>query len=75
MPPGNYKVDLIVRDVNSGRTDIKHLGFKVPNYNEGELSSSTLLLASRIESLNGRLATGHFVRGQMKVIPNADGGI
>lgn len=71
LPPGNYKVDLIVRDVNSGRTDIKHLGFKVPNYNEGELSSSTLLLASRIESLNGRLATGPFVRGQMKVIPNA----
>ncbi|MFN7927600.1 MAG: GWxTD domain-containing protein [Blastocatellia bacterium] len=71
LPPGTYKIDLVVRDVNSGRTDIKHQGFVVPKYSESELSSSTLVLASRIESLNGRLATGQFIRGQMKVIPNA----
>ena len=71
LPPGTYKVDLVVRDVNSGRTDIKHQGFVVPRYSESELSSSTLVLASRIEPLNGRLASGQFVRGQMKVIPNA----
>ena len=71
LPPGTYKVDLVVRDVNSGRTDIKHQGFVVPKYDEGNLSSSTLVLASRIEPLNGRLATGPFVRGQFKVIPNA----
>lgn len=71
LPPGTYKVDLVVRDVNSGRTDIKHQGFVVPKYSESDLSSSTLVLASRLEPLNGRLATGSFVRGQMKVIPNA----
>ena len=71
LPPGTYKVDLVVRDVNSGRTDIKHQGFVVPRYSESDLSSSTLVLASRLEPLDGRLATGQFVRGQMKVIPNA----
>lgn len=71
LPPGTYKIDLVIRDVNSGRTDIKHQGFVVPRYSESELSSSTLVLASRLEPLNGRLATGQFVRGQMKVIPNA----
>lgn len=71
LPPGTYKIDLVIRDVNSGRTDIKHQGFVVPKYSESELSSSTLVLASRIEPLAGRLATGQFIRGQMKVIPNA----
>ncbi len=72
LPPGTYKIDLVVRDVNSGRTDIKHQGFKVPDYAKEEgITSSTLILASRLEALNGRLATGPFVRGQLKVIPNA----
>lgn len=71
LPPGTYKIDLVIRDVNSGRTDIKHQGFVVPKYSESDLSSSTLVLASRIEPLAGRLATGSFIRGQMKVIPNA----
>lgn len=72
LPPGTYKIDLVVRDVNSGRTDIKHVGFKVPDYSkEDSITSSTMILASKLESLDGRLATGPFVRGQLKVIPNA----
>jgi hypothetical protein len=71
LPPGNYKVDLVVRDVNSGKTGIFKQGFVVPKYNEGELSHSTLVLASRIEPLNGKLPTGQFVLGALKVIPNA----
>ena len=72
LSPGTYKIDVVVRDINSGRTDIKHVGFKVPDYSKEEsLTSSTLVIASRIESLGGRLATGPFVRGQLKVLPNA----
>lgn len=73
LPPGNYKVDLVVRDVNSGRTDVKKIGFKVPRYPEGELDSSSLVLATKLESLNGKIQTGPFVRGDKKVIPNATG--
>ncbi|MBK9706233.1 MAG: hypothetical protein IPO77_04280 [Acidobacteria bacterium] len=73
LPPGNYKVDLVVRDVNSGKTGVIKQGFVVPKYEEGRLSTSTLILASKIEPLNGRLPSGQFVLGSLKVIPNATG--
>src|SRR5215470_1579283 len=71
LQPGNYKADVVVRDVNSGKTSVLKLGFTVPKYEEGKLSSSTLVLASKIEPLNGRLPTGQHVLGSLKVIPNA----
>ncbi len=73
LQPGNYKIDLVVRDVNSGKTGVIKQGFVVPKYEEGKLSTSTLILASRIEPLNGRLPSGQFVLGSLKVIPNATG--
>jgi GWxTD domain-containing protein len=73
LPPGNYKIDLVVRDVNSGKTEVIKLGFAVPKYEEDKLSTSTMILASKIEPLNGRLPSGQFVRGSLKVMPNATG--
>ncbi len=73
LPPGNYKIDLVVRDVNSGKTGVIKQGFVVPKYEEGKLSTSTLILASRIEPLAGRLPSGQFVLGSLKVIPNTTG--
>ena len=73
LPPGNYKVDIVVRDVNSGKTGVLKQGFTVPKYVEGELSTSTMILASKIEPLNGRLPSGQHVLGSLKVIPNATG--
>ncbi|HEY9433739.1 MAG TPA: GWxTD domain-containing protein [Blastocatellia bacterium] len=71
LPPGNYKIDVVVRDVNSGKTGVLRKGFTVPKYEEGKLSTSTLILASKIEPLNGRLPSRQFVLGSFKVIPNA----
>lgn len=71
LPPGNYKIDLVVRDVNSGKTGVLKQGFTVPKYEENKLSTSSLVVASRIEPLNGRLPSGQFVFGSLKVIPNA----
>jgi hypothetical protein len=73
LPPGNYKIDVVVRDVNSGKTGVLRKGFTVPKYEEGKLSTSTLILAAKIEPLNGRQSTGRFVLGSLKVIPNATG--
>ncbi|MBP6822387.1 MAG: GWxTD domain-containing protein [Acidobacteria bacterium] len=73
LPPGIYKIDLVVRDVNSGKTGVIKQGFVVPRFEEGKLSTSTMILASRIEPLSGRLSTGQFVRGSLKVMPNATG--
>jgi GWxTD domain-containing protein len=73
LPPGRYKIDMVVRDVNSGKTGVLRKGFTVPKYEEGQLSTSTLILASKIEPLNGRLPSRQFVLGSFKVIPNATG--
>lgn len=73
LAPGNYKIDLVVRDVNSGKTGVIKQGFVIPRYEEGKLATSTMVLASEIRPMTGRLATGQFVRGSLKVLPNASG--
>lgn len=71
--PGTYKVDVVVRDVVSGATGIRHIGFTVPKYDPQKLSTSTLVLAAKLESLIDQPAVGQFVIGQTKVIPNVSG--
>jgi GWxTD domain-containing protein len=73
LPPGTYKVDVIVRDVESGATGIRHVGFTVPKYDSEKLSTSTLVLAAKLQSLVDQPAVGQFVIGQTKVIPNVSG--
>lgn len=70
LAPGIYKIDLKVRDTRSGKADTIHRGFTVPRYAEDELAASTLVLASRLEPLNGRMSSRMFDRGSLKVIPN-----
>ncbi|MCS6804772.1 MAG: GWxTD domain-containing protein [Blastocatellia bacterium] len=72
LPPGNYVADIVLRDVTSGRTGVLHHGIQVPRFKEGELSSSSLILADRIEPLHGRLAAGPFVMGNLRVRPNVN---
>jgi len=73
LAPGTYKVDVIVRDVVSGATGIRHVGFTVPRYDPAKLSTSTLILAAKLQSLVDQPAVGQFVIGQTKVIPNVSG--
>jgi hypothetical protein len=73
LAPGTYKVDVIVRDVSSGATGIKHVGFTVPKYDQQKLSTSTMVLAAKLESLTDQPAVGQFVIGSTKVIPNVSG--
>jgi len=73
LAPGTYKVDVIVRDVTSGATGIRRVGFTVPRYDPQKLSTSTLILAAKLESLIDQPAVGQFVIGQTKVIPNVSG--
>ncbi len=73
LAPGNYKIDLAVRDTNSGKADVIRQGFAVPRYPEGELATSTLVLASKLEPLNGPSLFSLFNYGSLKVIPNVTG--
>ena len=73
LAPGTYKVDVIVRDVASGATGIRRVGFTVPKYDSQKLSTSTLVLAAKLENIGDQPAVGQFVIGQQKVIPNVSG--
>jgi hypothetical protein len=73
LAPGTYKVDVIVRDVASGATGVRHIALPVPKYDPQKLSTSTLILAAKLESLGDQPAVGQFVIGSTKVIPNVAG--
>lgn len=73
LAPGTYKLDVIVRDVASGATGVRHIAIPVPKYDPQKLSTSTLVLAAKLESIGDQPAVGQFVIGQTKVIPNVSG--
>src|SRR5947207_545111 len=73
LQPGRYRVDVIVRDVASGATGVRHVGFEVPKYDATKLSTSTLVLAVKLEGLGDKPAVGMFTIGNVKVIPNVSG--
>lgn len=73
LAPGTYKVDVVVRDVVSGKKGVVSKGFTVPKYDAEKLSTSTLILASRLYTLNDREIGGQFAIGDKKVIPNVSG--
>src|SRR6266446_663874 len=73
LSPGTYRIDVIVRDVASGATGVRHVGFEVPKYDTAKLSTSTLVLAAKLEGLGDQPAVGMFTIGNVKVIPNVSG--
>jgi 5-hydroxyisourate hydrolase-like protein (transthyretin family) len=73
LSPGRYRVDVIVRDIASGATGVRHVGFEVPKYDPTKLSTSTLILAVKLEGLGDQPAVGMFTIGTVKVIPNVSG--
>lgn len=73
LTPGTYRVDIVVRDVVTGNRGVLNQGFTVPRYDDKKLSTSTMILASKMRSTNERDVGGMFVIGNAKVIPNLSG--
>ncbi len=73
LTPGTYKVDVVVRDVKSGNKGIVNMGFVVPRYDEKKLSTSSLVLTSKLRQTDERDIGQQFVIGNAKVIPNLSG--
>ena len=73
LTPGTYKVDVVVRDVKTGNKGIVNMGFTVPKYDEKKLSTSSMILTSKLRSTNERDIGQMFVIGNAKVIPNLTG--
>jgi GWxTD domain-containing protein len=77
MRPGLYRLDVVVKDVNGDKSGVFSKSYTVPDYGDDKLSSSTLILADRMEPVPSReVGTGSFVIGTNKVVPKvqpADG--
>src|SRR5215471_12765477 len=74
LSPGRYKVDVVAKDVISGKIGVLHHSFDVPKYPEKQLSTSSLVLASSIQSLSNQvIQAGPFVLGAYKVEPYVSG--
>lgn len=70
LPPGTYRVNVVVRDVISGKSGVRSLPVNVPRYESEKLSTSTLVLATRLYQTTERDIGGQFIIGDKKVIPN-----
>jgi GWxTD domain-containing protein len=73
LSPGVYKVEVVVRDVKTGATGVRKIGFEVPKYDPKQLGTSTLVLAAKLEKVDPSRDTGIFTIRGTKVIPNISG--
>jgi len=73
LAPGTYKADVIVRDVETGNRGIVNQGFVVPRYDSKKLSTSSLVIASRLRSTDVNDIGRMFIIGNAKVVPNLEG--
>src|SRR5512137_1243638 len=74
LRPGLYRLDLVVKDVQSGNVGVTNSRLAVPRYEDEKLESSSLILADQIEHVPAKqIGTGQFVLGSSKVRPRLDG--
>jgi GWxTD domain-containing protein len=74
LRPGLYRLDVVVKDVNSGNVGAVNTRLAVPRYEDEKLDASTLILADQIEHVPAKqIGTGQFVLGSSKVRPRLDG--
>jgi hypothetical protein len=72
LPPGQrYKLDLVLKDINSDNVGSVSVGLNVPKYQDGELQTSTIVLANSITSApTNSDQLQQYVIGDMKIVPN-----
>jgi GWxTD domain-containing protein len=73
LTPGRYRLDMGLRDVTSGNKGVNAIAFEVPKYDAAKLSTSTLILASKLRPTDPQDVGARFVIGSAKVIPNVTG--
>jgi len=73
LRPGLYRLDVVIKDVNSGNVGAVNTRLAVPRYEDEKLDASTLILADQIEHVPAKqIGTGQFVLGSSKVRPRLD---
>ena len=74
LRPGLYKIDLVLKDLNSNDVGTINKRLAVPRFSTEQLSASSLILADIIEPLPPRtVGSGAFILGSLKVRPSVEG--
>ncbi len=74
LSPGLYRLDIVIKDVNSGNVGVVNTRLAVPRFEDERLSSSSLILADQIQRVSSKdIGLGQFVLGDVKVRPKLDG--
>src|SRR5713226_3558414 len=68
LRPGLYRLDIVIKDVNSGNIGVVNSRLQVPRYEDDKLEASSLILADQIEHVPAKqIGAGQFVLGSSKV--------
>ena len=73
LPPGKYRLDVLVRDVGSGAAGFQQFAFTVPKPEATKLQISSIVLTAKLESLKDQSGENQFTVGRNKVVPNISG--
>src|SRR5579863_10423434 len=73
LRPGLYKLDLVIKDVNSGNIGVVNTRLAVSPIPDDKLEASSLILADQMEPVSSKdVGVGQFVLGSTKVRPKLD---
>jgi GWxTD domain-containing protein len=73
LRPGLYKLDLVLKDINSGNVGTVSQRLQVPRFPDEKLQLSSLILADLVENLpSSQIGSGSFILGSNKVRPNVN---
>jgi GWxTD domain-containing protein len=73
LRPGLYKLDVVIKDVNSGNVGVLNTRLAVSPINDDKLEASSLILADQMEPVSSKdVGVGQFVLGSTKVRPKID---
>src|SRR5437016_6278390 len=73
LRPGLYRLDLVIKDVQSGNIGVVNSRLQVPRYEDDKLEASSLILADQIEHVPAKqIGAGQFVLGSSKVKPRLE---
>src|SRR5438128_3921434 len=74
LRPGLYRLDMVIKDVQSGNIGVVNTRLQVPRYEDDKLDASSLILADQIERVPAKqIGSGQFVLGSSKVRPRLEG--
>jgi GWxTD domain-containing protein len=73
LSPGLYRLDIVLKDVNSGNVGVVNTRIAVPGFPDDQLAASTLILADQMQRVSVKdIGLGQFVLGDVKVRPKMD---